>query len=595
MISFYLNFLCSDMNPAPFRLVNIGLLAGAGVMTAALVNMLLSLDRESPAPLWIGALVGLFYVSHPAQLFVTLYIWQRAAIGAVFFYLCALVAYFAVRRRAIGPTAGYGLCLLAFVAALFSKEIAVTLAGSLLLLELLIDRRPRNLIGRGAVFCLITLGCVLVLSRWEHAHGDISNEAGILAVITRYYAESGIGLVDAALTQARVVFIYLDMIFFPWPENIRLVDVVGVSAGLMSPSITCAAVLGVGVLACAGIVLLLRGSVIGFGICFFLLNLAPEAFLVPQYQFFGYRAALPMVGVFAAFAAAVHAPAGERLHESSKFRYVAGVMAVGAALVLFAVVSRHEARLWADPIAFWTDAAQRAAAPVGKGEIHPRAQVFHNLGIALQERGRFAEATAHLVRAVEFAPDSPRSLSALAASYARTGSPEKAAELLRTTLTLDPSYVSAYRNLADLALDRGDAAAAEGFANAGLTASGEDADLLDCLGRVRFAQERPDEAVDLFKKAIGRNPRAYASWSNLAGVFNALGRFDDAHQAAREAIALRRDYWRAWEGMGVAFASTGRLDEAIGFFETAVKLNPQDESTRRNLETALQERSESRR
>lgn len=102
MMSLYVNFLLTGMDPWFFRLTDVVILAATGLVIVLLTKALLSTPRSmkqgKERDKWIVAsVVGLLFVIHPLQSFVVLYIWQRQALLACFFCVAALALYVTAR------------------------------------------------------------------------------------------------------------------------------------------------------------------------------------------------------------------------------------------------------------------------------------------------------------------------------------------------------------------------------------------------------------------------------------------------------------------------------------------------------------------
>lgn len=127
-------------------------------------------------------------------------------------------------------------------------------------------------------------------------------------------------------------------------------------------------------------------------------------------------------------------------------------------------------------------------------------------------RGQLDEAAAHSVKAVD---------------AARDVSPQR------------PDLVAwALVQIGQLAFARGDWSTAENEYNAALQAQPNYAHALEHLGELRAAQEKYDEAISLFEKAIAVTPRPEFA-QGLGDVYAAAGRGEEAahfHQSARDAF-----------------------------------------------------------
>lgn len=596
MLTFYGNYLVNDMNPVAFRLLNIALLSATAVVVGFLVNLLVSLVHGDRSRV-IGLLAGLFFLVHPFQTYVTLYIWQRSALLACLFSYAALLTYLGVRTGGFrSPIAGYALCALLYAAAMLAKESAVALPAILLLAGIVFFRDTRKtVLVQAAVFSAVALICVGFLSFLERAHGNEAFSPGIVNTMTRYYEESELTLGQALLTQSRVIFQYISGVLFPTQATVQLVAPQVMSRSLLNPPITAVAAMGALGLVTAGVALLRKRPLFAFGILFFIINLLPESLLVPQYQFFGYRAILPMLGLI--LAATDLALAAVEAAASRRGRGVIASGVVGATLVLIAIsghLTREKADLWAEPTRFWADAVNRSSSDIEQREKRPLYQALYNLGSALQARGNYPEAIAPLAQALKLSPDRAAALTALAYSYEETDRLADAEQLLRNALALDPAYVRAYRVLGQLLVKEKRYAEANTVFQEALKLAPADDDLHDGLARLLLAEGKMEEGEAELRRALELNPRSFVSHSNLGAALLLRGKIDESVSHLQEALRIRPDYWSAHENLGAAMGVAGKPEQAVEHLRMAVQLNPLSASARQNLETALHHLSESR-
>ena len=148
------------------------------------------------------------------------------------------------------------------------------------------------------------------------------------------------------LTECRVIYCYLLTIFIPGLYPLLLGRAFTVSASLLDPPVTLAALLGLVFLVGAAITIARKRPVAAFGILFFFIAIAPESLLMPQYLFFGYRPILPMAGLLLVLADVLMALL-LRLREARREALWKNVMVAGClASVILAwpadVPARHE-------------------------------------------------------------------------------------------------------------------------------------------------------------------------------------------------------------------------------------------------------------
>jgi tetratricopeptide (TPR) repeat protein len=144
-----------------------------------------------------------------------------------------------------------------------------------------------------------------------------------------------------------------------------------------------------------------------------------------------------------------------------------------------------------------------------------------------------------------------------------------------------------YAELAALAFDRGDRAAAEKHAQAALSADGHNrkarwtgAELLRTAGKLEEADAAHDWFVDEYNNTdafddpddiryIGLGAAQYARWNRLSDQFSFL--VNDLHPSALE---LDKDYWPAQYEAGLLFLEKYNEAEAAKAFQAALAINP---------------------
>jgi tetratricopeptide (TPR) repeat protein len=124
-----------------------------------------------------------------------------------------------------------------------------------------------------------------------------------------------------------------------------------------------------------------------------------------------------------------------------------------------------------------------------------------------------------------------------------------------------------------------------GLAPASATAAG-------VLGDVRRAQERPEDALKLYRRALQREPDSLR-WHE--GVGNALldqGRAEEAVQSYRRALEIKANAARVHGNLGVALAKMGEAEGAQAHLERALALRPDIALFHAHLGTLLATRGE---
>ena len=191
----------------------------------------------------------------------------------------------------------------------------------------------------------------------------------------------------------------------------------------------------------------------------------------------------------------------------------------------------------------------------------------------------------------------------------------KAADLFKESLRLDPGFSRAYAGLCDVAVRRydrtratSDVAEAEAACHkaleldpsrdetemalatlyqtggryeqaeavySGLVARRpQDADVYIGLGRALEEQHREDEAERAFHQAIEAEPGYVAGHTALGNLMFRLGRADEAVASYRKATELAPGSAQVYSNLGAALMLANRFDEATTAFEKSISIEP---------------------
>jgi Flp pilus assembly protein TadD len=323
--------------------------------------------------------------------------------------------------------------LVALVAALLTKVVAVVVPAALLLLDACdATRRRRRWLLDKAPFAAAAAAFVLVTLQTQ----DVAIAEGRRA----FWMDGP----TTVFTMVPVLARYVGMVL--WPAGLSAV---------YAPEIresADAAFWGAGLLLCAvaagGVVLWRRRREAVAPLAFFFVALLPVMHIVPlptlmndRYLYF------PMLG-----AAALGGIALERLAaEAPRVRRIALAAAVVVAVAL-AAASSVRTGVWRDDLTLWRDVTEKTPGS-------PFA--WMQLGVALVDAERLADAVAAYERALRVDPLYAPVLNNLGALYSRLGRPGDAQPLLRKAVEQAPGFFEARMNLGVVEAMRGDLAGAE--------------------------------------------------------------------------------------------------------------------------------------
>jgi predicted O-linked N-acetylglucosamine transferase (SPINDLY family) len=139
------------------------------------------------------------------------------------------------------------------------------------------------------------------------------------------------------------------------------------------------------------------------------------------------------------------------------------------------------------------------------------------------------------------------------------------------------------------AYNDGEWAKAEHLARLILNAQADYFDALNLLGIMAAQTRRPEEAADLFRRAVAARPTDAAAHNNYGNSLNDLKRFEDALHSYSRALKIKPDFAEAYFNRGNALRELKRLEEALDSFECALKIKPNDVEVYSNRGLVLQE------
>ncbi len=89
-----------------------------------------------------------------------------------------------------------------------------------------------------------------------------------------------------------------------------------------------------------------------------------------------------------------------------------------------------------------------------------------------------------------------------------------------------------------------------------------------------YYENRHDDAVESYEKALKIQPGMIAAWLGKAKVLRRMKRYDEALFANKKVLQLQPDHPKGLFGMGYTLRDIGRYEEAIATFDQSLKLQP---------------------
>ncbi len=533
-LTFALNHALGGLDPAGYHVANLAIHCATALLVLAFATLsfrtpVLSRSRLAPRAGAVAFAAAVLFATHPIQTQAVTYVVQRMTSLAALFYVATVVLYLRWRiaetppRPARSRAVLYALLLGTAYLSLRTKEIAFTLPFVLALCELAFFD-PAGWRRFAPIVPVFALALVIPMTLVGGALRSPAEAARVLGAATRVQTETSRW--DYLLTEIPVVAKYLRLLVVPVGQNIDHDR--PILHSMLAPEVLGALAVLL-VLVATAIVLWWRTSaraarpidpaarLVAFGVAWFFVTLSVESSLIPIMDpIFEHRVYLPSAGFFVALAAGgsllVTRPGSTR--PLLRLELVAAALAIVLAGATFA-----RNRVWADPMALWSDAA--AKSPL-------LTRPHSNVGLLLADSGRTEEAAEQFRIVVALRPDHVDGHNNLAVALRNLGRTDEAARVLQTALRLDPGHAETWFN----------------------------------LGQLDLAIERYDAAAEAFAKAISLQPRYPAAYANLAAALNRQRHYEDTVALLETARDQLRDSAEAHFNLGIAHAALGDVATA---------------------------------
>ncbi|HUL55141.1 MAG TPA: tetratricopeptide repeat protein [Opitutaceae bacterium] len=508
---------------------------------------------------FLAFIIALLWTLHPLQTEAVTYIVQRTESLMGLFYLLTLYGF--IRGAAGDETIGtppwyrrawygfsFGACLLGMACkeVMVSAPVMVLLYDRTFLAESFAEawqRRWRVHLSLAATWILLG---VLVASIGANRGGTTGIGSG--ASPGAYW-----------LTQFPAVMEYLWLSLWPYP----LVFDYGAEWVRHAVDVVPAALIVI-LLAAGTLVALKRRPILGFLGAWFFAILGPSSLVPgPRQTMAEHRMYLALAAVLTLVVVGGWAWAGRR----TLVAWLALALGFGGLTVARNEVYRTELSLWRDTVA--------------RRPGNRWAQC--NVGMALYEQGRVAEALPHFERGLKLGPDDPAAHNDLGLALAKLGRLPEAVAQYEAALQFEPAFAEAHNNLG-LALSELNRPV-EGLEHlrTALRLRPGLATVHFNLGNTLAQLGRLDEAVAHFLEAIRSNPNDAAACTNLGNVLARAGRIAEAIRWYETAARLDPGDALAQYNLAMMLAQVGRTSEAIEHFQEVLRLRPDDTEARENL------------
>ncbi|MFZ6758707.1 hypothetical protein ACO0K9_15995 [Undibacterium sp. Ji50W] len=350
MLSFALDYLVAENNPAQFKLTNLIIHLLNGICVFFFSTLLLKAHRTkftSSIPLenagWVSVCIAAAWLLHPLNLSGVLYVVQRMTSLSSLFCLLGLIFYVHGRLQMASNSKGWLYIFAAFFIctplAIFSKENGALLPFFFFLTECIFFGFNAPILSRKLLKTIYV--CTLAI--------PLLGIAIFLALhpewLSNTYKIRDFTLAERMLTEARIIWFYIRLVFVPDINVLGLFhDDISLSKDWLEPITTLPACLGILGLGIAGLVGYKRVPIAAYGILFFLVGHSLESSFIPLELIHEHRNYLPSFGLIFALMFYLFVPG--KHNESMKIRSLLAIFI----LIMLGSISYLRAAQWGNAV-----------------------------------------------------------------------------------------------------------------------------------------------------------------------------------------------------------------------------------------------------
>lgn len=538
-LSHVFDFAIWGERPFGFHLTNV-------LLHAANATLVFVIVRRMTGVVVTAAIAALIFVVHPLQPDAVTYVSGRRDVLFSLFYLASFYSYLNYHRSR--SRIHLLLFLVCWVLGLMSKEMAVSLPAFIFVWSFCdlwserFESWPRRFWEaiRGAFLRDKWLYITLSLAVPVYGYYMIFVKGGSTRVRVTGVTYWGGSFLNNVMTAVTVQAWFLKQLVFPTPV-VQYLGAFPIATTLLDWRVIVSIVVVCSVLV-AGLVLLNRDRLMSFAIFSYFVLLLPVSQIVPHHELLAdHYLYLPMMS-FGLFTALLLQKIAARAERARKFAY--GI--AGVALIALAVMTVARNRDWKDDFTLW--------------------------------QANYKEE-----------PNSIRAAGNLAAMYASRNQ-NKAVELYKRCVEIDPTYGPAYVGLASLLQAKERAREVEELVEKalalperrGLSPGTENpsvlrSELLTALAIAKNYQEEPERAIELLQEAIKMAPTEERPYIALASLYHENEPDKEIDVLKRQLAANPR--YRPLQTLSYRLIELKRYDEALPYLDQLLAINPNDFST----------------
>ena len=554
-LSITLNYHFNGLNVFGYHLFNLAVHLSSAIFVWWLTLLTFSTPAMNTSKITaharlISLLTGLIFVSHPVQTEAVTYIWQRASSMAALFYLASLCLYVKSRLLVGRGRTYYIFSLIIAIAAMFTKENAVTLPLMILLYEICFFENKKGLNWRYLSPFLLTL-FIIPLTMFI-------TKAEQFKAIQKFEESGGISPIHYLLTQFRVIVTYIKLMFLPLNQNISYDYPISKSI-FEFPTL-------ISILFLASIIesarhLFFKYRLVAFSIFWFFLTLSLESSIFPLKNIiFEHRLYLPLVGYSMFLVCGVYYILGKNNIKTM-------VILLTMVIVFNSILTYQRNKVWKNEVTLWGDAAQ-------KSPFNPRP--YNGLAVAYVLLGDLNSALSEYNKAIEIDPNYAEAYNGRGNIYRKQNKLPQALSDYNRVIHLDPTYAEVYYNLGIFYDKQNNLPQALSNYNKAVAINPNLEEAYYNRGNTYTQQGDFTRAIADYMKTINIDPNYAKAYNNLGNIYIREGNLAQALSNYNKTIETDPTYTEAYINRGNAYSQQGNFTQALSDYDKVITINPND-------------------
>ncbi len=555
-ISYFIDYAIWHLNPFGFHLTNVVLHTINTVLFFLLLRTVLSNNK-------IILLSTLFFVTHPILIETVNAIGYREDLLSATFLLVSFICFiksdslFYRENSQITRFAFYyAISLVAYLCALFSKEMAITLPALLMVFVVFSHQKPwlafaKRFKGIYAGYLAISLFYLTI------RFIVLSNPA-----LKTAYQPGGLWI--NIFTMIKILASYIKLSFFPVNLNADYVVPLGESPSEVTFVLSLLFLISIFIiftLVCK------TRNIFAFWMAWFFVTLLPVMNILAIGNIMAERYLyIPVMGFCAVKGILIYritdrtlSPRAIPLRQTVQLVLVT-LMFGGYG---FAIIRKNGT--WRDEFTLWTKTITRS----------PNSYRAHcNLGNSYIESGLVERAYMEYQTALRINPNDPNVHSNLGNVYSKKGLIDKAFEEYNTAIHLDRNYAQPHNNLGNIYFNQGSLDNARMEYEEALRIKPDYALAHNGLGNIYNRMGDLDKAMEEFKKSLHYDNKYIPALINLGVNYAKRGQLSEGVTELKKAVELDNNQSQGHYNLGLAYEKLGKQTEAINEYNIVIRLDP---------------------